>query len=708
MFKRNALGGPAFLLLFCWAFASDLVAADSAPLIPVEASHAFPQIIYTLGAVTAILILGFLLMVILAKNLQRLVNRRTADLHAATEHLRASEEKFRRIFNTIPDGYVMASIKGRILLANSAAARILHYADTETLAGVNLVSAFSGESGNMTALMAELKRTYSVKDHELTVKGSDGELLTLEVTMNLLRDDQGTPHAMEAFFSDITQRKKADQERIRLMTAIEQAAEIVMITDPAGTIQYTNPAFERITGYTREEGIGQNPRILKSDILGPDFYKHLWTTLQRGQIWKGRFVNRRKDGTLYDAEATITPVRSASGDIDNYVAVTRDITQDLKLEQQLRQAQKMEAIGTLAGGIAHDFNNILSAVIGYTELSQDETMTREMVHDNLEQVLKAANRARNLIRQILAFSQKVEETRSAIEFTPLIKEALELLRASLPSTIEIDTHFASDVVIAGSPSQIHQIILNLCTNAAYAMKPRGGRLSLELDTIDIDKQTRPVNDLPKGPYARLRISDTGSGIPPEILGVIFDPFFTTKPPGEGTGLGLSIVHGIVTTHNGAITVDSELNAGTTFTIYLPTLLQDATSSPPVTPASLLGSERILIVDDEPPIVDILSRMLKGLGYQVTPFTSSLEALAAFRKAPQAFDAVISDYTMPRMTGLDLAGEMLAIRPDLPILIITGFSDPETEKRSKEAGVKALIAKPITRNRLAEKLREVLD
>lgn len=702
MRNPDAVGGLAFLLSICWT------ATSSHGATGIQAPYPIPEIIYTLGVVMAMLVIGFLLMVLLARHRQRLVDRRTTELQAATERLRASEEKFRRIFDSIPDGYVMSSLDGTALLANPAAARILHCADAETLTGMNIQTTFYLEPGDRVAFMDSLKRHTVLKEYEINIRRLDGAVITLEVNARLLRDAQGTPHALETFFSDITQRKKADQERVRLMAAIEQAAEIVIITDPDGIIQYANPAFERATGYSREEGIGKNPRILKSDMQGADFYKNLWNTLQRGVIWKGRFINRRKDGTLYDAESTITPVRNAAGAIANFVAVTRDITQDLKLEQQLRQAQKMEAIGTLAGGIAHDFNNILSAVIGYTELSLDETVSRQMVHDNLEQVLKAANRAKELVRQILAFSQKIEETKKAVELAPLIKEVLELLRASLPSTIEIRSRLDAEVTILGVSSQIHQIVVNLCTNAAYAMKQKGGLLNLELDTIGIDAKTKPPPDLPTGQYGRLRISDTGSGIPPEILDMIFDPFFTTKPPGEGTGLGLSIVHGIITAHNGAITVDSEVDQGTTFSIYLPTIQQKPVGVTPSELVPLLGSERILIVDDEPTIVDILARMLKGLGYQVTCFTSSVTALAAFRKTPLAFDAVISDYTMPRMTGLDLTRELLAIRPDLPVFIITGFSDPVSESRLKKAGVKALIPKPITKSHLVEKLRQALD
>lgn len=664
--------------------------------------------IYVLLFIMVALALGIILMMLINRHLQRLVDRRTAELKATTERLRNSEERFRRIFETIPDGYVLSSIDGEVLLANPAAARILHCASVEALTGLNVQSAFYLSPTDRATFLALLEQKPLLKDYELTVKGKDNAIITLELSAQLLRDAAGKPFALETFFSDVTQRRKVEQERIRLMTAIEQAAEVVMITDPSGIIQYTNPAFEHTTGYTREEGIGKNPRLLKSNVHGHEFYQALWSTLHRGEIWKGRFVNKRKDGSLYDAESTITPVRNASGSIANYVAVTRDITQDLKLEQQLRQAQKMDAIGTLAGGIAHDFNNILSAVIGYTELSMDDSTSRRTVRDNLEQVLKAANRAKDLVRQILAFSQKIEEGKKSVALAPLVKEALELLRASIPSTIEIKSILKSDAFILGVSSQIHQVIVNLCTNAAYAMKDKGGVLIIELDTVNLDEQSHRPAELEPGKYALLSIRDTGSGIAPEILDMIFDPFFTTKAPGEGTGLGLSIVHGIVTGHGGAIKVVSELKRGTIFDIYLP-LLQKGVSAPPApTPQPLPGTERILLVDDESSIVDIITRILQGLGYHVTGFTSSLEALQAFRKTPLSFDAVISDYTMPHMTGMDLAQEIVAIRPDMPVIIITGFSDTLTEGKLLKAGVKSIIPKPITRRSLAENLRQVLD
>lgn len=664
---------------------------------------------FVLTLIAVAMLLGILLMLLFHRRLTKRVEQRTASLKSATERLRISEERFRRIFDTILDGYLMSSLQDEILLSNPSAAQLLHYANAGELNGLNVKTALYLDPEDRTTLLALLERNKLVSEYEVAFKCKDQSIITVELSAQFVRDAQNTPCAVELLFRDVTQRKKAEQERIRLMTAIEQAAEIILITDPTGIIQYVNPAFERTTGYSREEGVGQTPRLLKSNIQNHAFYEDLWRTLRRGEIWKGRFINKRKDGTLYDAESTITPVRNASGAIANYVAVTRDITQDLKLEQQLRQAQKMEAMGTLAGGIAHDFNNILSAVIGYTELSLGESVSRQTVHENLEQVLKAADRAKDLVRQILSFSQKIEESKKIIALSPLIKETLELLRASLPSTIEIKSQIKLDSTILAVPSQIHQILVNLCTNAAYAMKERGGLLSVTLDivTIDANSANHPP-DLPPGPYARLTVSDTGSGIPPEIQPMIFDPFFTTKAPGEGSGLGLSIVHSIVASHGGAISVQSATNQGTAFDIYLPVSQNGSIENTGLTPLPRPGTERILLVDDEPSIVDIIPRMLESLGYRVTGFTDSTKALNAFREAPRAFDAIISDYTMPSMTGMDLAGKITAIRPDIPIIIITGFSDLLTDAQLRKAGVKAIIPKPITKISLAGKLRKILE
>lgn len=494
-----------------------------------------------------------------------------------------------------------------------------------------------------------------------------------------------------------SEHKKAEEGLKRLEAAIEQSDDGIIITDAQGTIVYVNPAFERISGYSKQEAIGQNPRILKSNKQSPEFYKTMWDTITQGKVWRSRYTNKRKDGQLYETETSISPVFDDSGKIINYVSVSRDITQEIMMEAQLRQAQKMEAIGTLAGGIAHDFNNILFPIFGYAQMTLDYLPPNSVAKKNLEKLLIAAKRAKDLVQQILTFSRKDEQSRQPIKIQFILKESLKLLRSVIPKTISIrETIDTSCRPVMGDATQIHQVILNLCTNAYHAMRDKGGVLSVSFREVMLnpeDLATKP--GLTPGPYVRLSISDTGHGIDPAIKDKIFDPFFTTKPPGEGTGMGLSVAHGIVKSHNGFISVYSEYGIGSTFSVYLPCI--DTSVHPQKADQAVelfRGSASIMIVDDEESIVEMLKEILEKRGFQVTACTSSLEALAIFQQSPDRFDIVISDQTMPEMTGIQLVQNLLKIKPDLPIILCTGFSESITEEQVKSMGVREFIMKPV--------------
>jgi PAS domain S-box-containing protein len=381
-----------------------------------------------------------------------------------------------------------------------------------------------------------------------------------------------------------------------------------------------------------------------------------------------------------------------------------------RLQAHLRQTQKMEAIGTLAGGIAHDFNNVLAAIMGFTELTLVDLPMDTEAHGNLEQVLKAANRAKDLVSQILSFSRRGDQEKKPVEIGPIIKEALKLLRASLPATIEIQTrlHVERGKVLA-NPVQIHQLIMNLCTNAAQAM-PGGGLLRVEISAVEMGRrETARYAGLVPGRYLLLRVSDTGVGMESQVMERIFEPFFTTKEPGEGTGMGLSVVHGLVKSHGGAITVYSEPGQGSSFSVHLPSIEASGDDGPGKPDAPLPGgNERVLLIDDEPALADIGRHALERLGYRVRALTSGPEALELFTGHPDDFDLVITDYTMPQITGLDLARELQKIRPDIPIIMCTGFSGQLTAQRAQEAGIKRLLVKPLVRRDTALAVRQVLD
>jgi signal transduction histidine kinase len=380
-----------------------------------------------------------------------------------------------------------------------------------------------------------------------------------------------------------------------------------------------------------------------------------------------------------------------------------------RLENRLRQVHKMEAMGTLAGGIAHDFNNILSAIFGYAELAQGTLPKDSAAQPFLVEVIKAGERARELVKQILAFSRQTELEVKPVQISSVVEDTLRLMRASLPTTIEITKQLETEALIMGDPSQIHQVMMNLCTNAGHAMQAKGGTLTVTLFHVELDDlHNITYPDLKPGPYVKLSVSDTGYGMSPQVIDRLFDPFFTTKPKGEGTGMGLAMVHGIVQEMNGVIDVYSEPGKGSTFNLLFPAIERRSTPEMRTTPRLPRGSERILLVDDEVTLTRMGRRLLESLGYRVKAFTDPVSAFDFFKREPEGVDLVLTDMTMPGLTGDQLAKKMMALRSDIPIILCTGFSIKIDEERAKSLGIRAFINKPILRGDLARVLRRVLD
>lgn len=515
-------------------------------------------------------------------------------------------------------------------------------------------------------------------------------------------------------------RSHAEQEAVKeenrlLAAVIEQASDGVLICDAAGITLYINPAFEMICGSTVKDVIGASIYSLDCCKMNRNFYRAMEDSLSRGEVRTGRFVNHRRDGGRYEIDVNIAPVRRLSDAAVRYVAVMREVTHEVQLEKQLRIAQKMEAIATLSGGIAHDFNNILAAIITNTEMTLDDVDEGSPLREHLKIVLKAGLRGKDLVKQILTISHQSDQERQSVQVEKIVSECLLLLRASLPTTIEIRQIIPPNLEpVPADPSQLHQVILNLCTNAADAMHEKGGILEVRLDDhLIVAGAARIDPALHPGSYLKMTIKDTGHGMERSVMERIFDPFFTTKGRSKGTGLGLSVVHGIIKSHGGVLTVESEAGKGTIFEAFLPRIF--CVETPIVVRAEFPisgGKERILLVDDEKDLVFAGEKMLERLGYSVVAGTDSQEMLRLFHSQPESFDLVITDQTMPHMTGEMLAREILSVRPDLPIILCTGMGASDHSgvslERAKAIGISELVMKPFERDEMLRVIRRLLD
>ncbi|MBI4827625.1 MAG: PAS domain S-box protein [Nitrospinae bacterium] len=704
---------------------------DSPCIVPRRAREAFPSdtMLAELGAESYIGALlrgksGAPLGVLAALDTKPLENREIAEstmnvfaervsaelerLRAEETHLR-SEAQYRALFENSRDAIYMTRPEGRLVDANQAFLDLFGYTRGELLE-LSAEQLYADPADRLRLI--ELTHAQGgVKDMEIRFVRKNGDIVTCLVSGAARRDHEGNVIEYQAVVRDMTGRMLRDAELARLATAVSQTAEIIIVTDRDGLVQYVNPAFERLTGYPAREIAGQSTRLLKSGLHTPEFYKDMWDTILRGEVWTSRITNRRKDGRLIEVESSISPVFGADGMITNFVAVQRDVSREISLERRLRQTQKMEAIGTLAGGIAHDFNNILTSIIGYTELSLDEAENGSRMADNLAEILAASERARDLVRQILTFARKGEQERQPVEMSVVVKEALRLIRSIMPDNITLTPRLdPGPSRILGDPTQIHQVVMNLCSNAIHSMADTGGSLKVELDTVVVDKSTGALYPaLKHGRYVRLAVGDTGHGMDKQTMERIFEPFFTLKPVGKGTGLGLTVVHGIVTNFAGVIDVASEPGKGSTFTLFFPLTTPDGEEAPRAeTPNLPMGAgERVLLLDDESSVVNISGRIMARLGYLVESFTSAEEALAELARRPGEFDVIVTDQSMPGMSGDVFAERARLARPGIPIIITSGYSPTLSPERLAALGVSEFMLKPVNARELAAALRRAL-
>jgi PAS domain S-box-containing protein len=506
-------------------------------------------------------------------------------------------------------------------------------------------------------------------------------------------------------------RARLAESQRRLSTAIEQAAESVIITDAQGAILYVNPAFERITGYSRGEAIGQNLDFLKSETQDATSYEELWATVRAGKVWQGRFVSRRRDGTLFTEEATISPVRNQDRVVTNYVALKRDVTRELYLEEQYRQAQKMEAIGQLTAGIAHDFNNLLTAINGFATLVQSEFSSDDPAQELIDKVLASGRRAADLVRQLLAFSRRQIIAPQVLNLNDVVADMDKLLRRIIGEHIELRSVLAPDLVpVKADPAQLEQIIVNLAVNARDAMTD-GGKLTIETANVALDEDyTASHVDVQPGDYVLLAISDTGFGISEAAKPHIFEPFFTTKERGKGTGLGLATVYGIVKQSGGNIWFYSEEGVGTTFKVYLPQATEAASEwRKPMTERQIpTGHETVLLVEDDDDVRDLARLVLKGQGYTVLEACDGQQAaqISALHGGP--IHLLLTDVVMPGTNGNAVASQMSQAHPDMKTLFMSGYPDEAIAHHGVLEPEVAFLQKPFRPADLARKVRTVLD
>ncbi len=623
--------------------------------------------------------------------------------------LQDSEKRYRRLFDSAGDGIlILEADTGRIIDVNPFLLQLLGYPD-DAVYGKYLweIGAFTRVAASQTAFQT-LQENEFFRYKELPLDTGKGTTVIVDFSSTVYAGDQG--RVMQFLIRDITAHKQAEIECNRLMTAIEQSGEAIVITDAQGNIEFVNSAFEWTTGYSREEAVGKNTRILKSGKQDDVFYRSLWDTISSGRTWSGQIVNKRKDGTLYTEETTISPVCTPSGQIVNYIAVKRDITELLRLEAQSQQNQIMEAVCSLAGGIAHDYNNMLSVIIGYAELALEKTVPDQQLHANLEVILKAAKRSVAITRQLLVFARKQKTNLEVLDLNQNVESMLKILRQIAGENIHLSWRPQKGQSLVKMDSvQVGQILTNLCVNARSAITGVD-KIIIETDNVFVDETFCTQHaGAAAGEYVLLSVSDDGCGMEKKVLNQIFDPFITSQKVGQITALGLSMVHGIVTQNNGFIDVYSEPGKGTMFKVYLPRHMDVAVASREkrITVPHLSQGETVLLVDDEPELLTLAQTMLQKLGYRVLAAGRPGEAIELAKEYANEIQLLIVDIIMPEMNGRNLAERLLSIYPRMKILFMSGYTaDMIVDQGVLDEDVN-FIQKPFSLEELAVKVRDAL-
>ncbi len=635
-----------------------------------------------------------------------------------TEHkkmmraLQDNETKFRALFEHSPDAHLLST---DVFLDCNEKACQLWSCSRDDIVGhspLEFASELQPDGRRSVDVVTEnLARTMAGQAQSFywQCRAVSGELIDTEVSLNAI--NLGDQLVVHGIIRDITARRRAEAHVRRLAAAVDQAAEGVVITDAEGSIEYVNPAFERMTAYSASEVLGHNPRLLKSGRHDSEFYRQMWLTLKDGRAWTGRLVNRRRDGSLYTENMTVSPVVDHNDNCTHYVAVKRDVTHELELEQMLIQSQKMEAVGRLAGGVAHDFNNLLTVIIGFSDSLARRLGPEHSLQADVAEIRKAADRASALTRQLLAFGRRQIAQRQHVNLNVIVSDMVKMLKRLIGENIELQLNLqAADYTLYADPGQLEQVIMNFVVNARDAM-PNGGTITIATDNAEW-RESRTIGkfELVPGRYLALHISDTGSGMSPETLEHIYEPFFTTKELGKGTGLGLATVYGIVQQHGGGIEIQSQIGLGSTFVLYLPLDAQSAVSAPGdrASGAANGRGESILLAEDDGVVRTLVTKMLLELGYKVTVYQDPEEALAHACRLDERIDLLLTDVIMPRMDGRTLAERVRVVRPTLKVLFMSGYTDKAITEEFLLRMRAEFIPKPFSRDSLGRKLCEILD
>ncbi|HTY57872.1 MAG TPA: PAS domain S-box protein, partial [Bacteroidota bacterium] len=639
------------------------------------------------------------------------ITRRKEAEHA----LYRSEQRFRSLVEAIPDWIWETDAEGRYTYASPKVRDLLGFDPTEVLGKRPrdfMQSPDAHEFGLQMMSFASRGEPFSGFQNRHVTK--DGRTIVLETSGVPVFDESGRFRGYRGIDRDVTARKHGDEERARLKMAVDQAAESVLITEPDGRIVYVNPAFEKITGYERLEVLGRTPRILGSGNHDRAFFAALWGTIRRGEVWSGHITNRRKDGSLYEQEMVISPVRDSSGVIVNYVAVQRDMTHELEMERRLRQSQKMESLGQLAGGIAHDFNNVLGVIQGGLALLKSRVTDQSHMR-YIEISESAVNRGADVAQRLLMFSREGQIQLRPLSLADVADELTRVLEHSIEKTIELVTDIPPDLpIIQGDSGQLYQMLLNLCINARDAIllpegKTKTGRITIAATTLSGEEVRKIFKDAVAPTYVRVSVADTGCGMSEEVRSRIFEPFFTTKPPGKGTGLGLAVAYGIVKSHMGMIDLVTSPGAGTTFHIYLVAYPEERLAAPEKRNESIVGgNETILIVEDEEPLRNLLTELLESYGYTVLKAEDGVAGLECYESHRDAIKAIITDMGLPRMSGEDLFARIREIDPSARIVLASGYLDPDLKSQLFSLGAKAFLQKPYQPADILRVIRGIID